>query len=98
MGTVVVSGRVSESICQRADIAMRKAGLKPTDIIQSVWAVMAETGEVPDIARKRPDAQAELDPLENLNRFLATLPPANPKYSGWSDSTFQQPSFANCRI
>ncbi|MBP3866643.1 MAG: hypothetical protein J6D25_02375 [Eggerthellaceae bacterium] len=86
MATAVVSGRVSESIRQRAEIVMRKAGLKPTDIIQSVWATMAETGEVPDIAQKRPAAQAEHDALEKLNRFLDTLPPANPKYSGWNDS------------
>lgn len=85
MATAVVSGRVSEAIRQRAEIAMRKAGLKPTDIIQSVWAVMAETGEVPDIARKRSDAPAGHDALGKLNEFLNALPPANPEYSGWSD-------------
>ena len=85
MATAVVSGRVSEAIRQRAEIAMRKAGLKPTDVIQSVWAAMAETGEVPEIARKRTAAPAEHDALDKLNQFLNTLPPANPEYSGWSD-------------
>lgn len=85
MATAVVSGRVSESVRQRAEIAMRKAGLKPTDIIQSVWAVMAETGEVPEIAQKRSTASAEHDALAKLNHFLETLPLANPEYAGWSD-------------
>ena len=85
MATAVVSGRVSEAIRQRAEIAMRKAGLKPTDVIQSVWAAMAETGEVPEIARKHTAAPAEHDALDKLNQFLNTLPPANPEYSGWSD-------------
>lgn len=85
MATAVVSGRVSESVRQRAEVAMRKAGLKPTDIIQSVWAVMAETGEIPEIAQKQSIVPAEHGALEKLHRFLETLPPANPKYSGWSD-------------
>ena len=85
MATAVVSGRVSEAIRQRAEIAMRKAGLKPTDIIQSVWAAMAETGEVPEIARRHSAAPAGHDALDKLNEFLDTLPPANPEYSGWSD-------------
>ena len=86
MATAVVSGRVSEAVRQRAEIAMRKAGLKPTDVIQSVWAVMAETGEVPEIARKRSATPGEHDALGKLNQFLSTLPPANPEYAGWSDN------------
>ena len=85
MATAVVSGRVSEANRQRAEIAMRKAGLKPTDVIQSVWATMAETGEVPEIARKRTAAPAEYDALDKLNQLLSTLPPVNPEYSEWSD-------------
>ena len=36
MATSVVSGRVDETIRQRADVVMRRAGLKPTDVIQGV--------------------------------------------------------------
>lgn len=85
MATAVVSGRVDEATRQRAEVAMRKAGVKPTDVIQAVWAAMAESGEVPDIARKRSAAPKEQDALRKLSQFLDALPAANPAYAGWSD-------------
>ena len=85
MATAVVSGRVDEAIRQRADIAMRKANLTPTDVIQGVWAAMAKTGEVPDIARPVDAAPKEQKAMARLDRFLNSLPPVNSAYEGWSD-------------
>ena len=85
MTTAVVSGRVDEAVRQRADVVMRKAGLKPTDIIQNVWAFMARTGEVPEIAQPASTADDKQDALARLDGFLSSLPQANPAYAGWSD-------------
>lgn len=85
MPTAVVSGRVDDAIRQRADIVMRKAGLTPTDVIQNVWAHMANMGEVPDAARPTATADGKQETLAHLNSFLSSLPPANPAYAGWSD-------------
>ena len=85
MATAVVSGRVDEAIRQRADVAMRKAGLKPTDVIQGVWATMAKTGEVPDVARPVAAASKEQEAMVRLDNFLKALPPVNSAYVGWSD-------------
>ena len=85
MSTAVVSGRVDERVRQRADVALRKAGLTPTDIIQSVWNEIARSGDVPDIARP---GRAEGDgpaALERFERFLEKLPPVNPAYADFSD-------------
>ena len=85
MATAVVSGRVGEAIRPRADIAMRKANLTPTDVIQGVWATMAKTGEVPDIVRPVTAVPKEQEAMARLDRFLNSLPPANSTYAGWSD-------------
>ena len=85
MATSVVSGRVDESVRQRADLVMRKAGLKPTDIIQGVWAFMARTGEIPDVVQPAGAADNSPDFLVLLNDFFQTLPPMNPAYAGLSD-------------
>ena len=85
MATAVVSGRVDERVRQRADAVMRKAGVTPTEVIQGVWASMAETGEVPDVAKPSSDRAGGNAAMARLERFLESLPPANPDYAGWSD-------------
>lgn len=85
MATAVVSGRVDDAIRQRADAALRKAGLTPTDIIQNVWAYIAKTGEIPDAAQPAAATDSKKEALSRLDRFLDSLPPANPAYAGWSD-------------
>ena len=85
MPTAVVSGRVDEMARQKADIAMRKAGLTPTEVIQNVWSVMARTGEVPEIARPAPDKEKGKEAIKRLERLLELLPPVNPTYAHLSD-------------
>ena len=85
MATSVVSGRVDEAIRQRADIVMRKAGLKPTDIIQGLWATMASTGEVPDAALPATTAANGQEAMARLDCFLDSLPPVNRAYADLSD-------------
>ena len=85
MPTAVVSGRVDEGIRQKADVVMRKAGLKPTEIIQNVWTAMATTGEVPEAAKPASEDSKERDALAQLDRFLKSLPGPNPALAGLSD-------------
>lgn len=85
MATAVVSGRVDEATRQRADVVMRKAGLKPTDVIQGVWATMARTGEVPDAALPASATAKGQEAMARLDRFLNTLPPLNRAYADLSD-------------
>lgn len=84
MPTAIVSGRVDERVRQKADAALRKAGLTPTDVIQSVWNEIARSGDVPDIARPKREAEESVA-LERLEQFLEQLPPVNPAYAGFSD-------------
>lgn len=85
MAGAVISGRVDEKIRQKAEVVMRKAGLTPTDIIQSVWALIAEKGEIPEIARPSVPPTKEQEAMARLKCFLESMPPANPRYAGWSD-------------
>ena len=85
MATAVVSGRVDEAIRQRADVVMRKAGLKPTDVIQGLWATIASTGEVPDAALPAAAETKGQEAMAHLDRFLDSLPPVNRAYAGLSD-------------
>lgn len=85
MATAVVSGRVDEAVRQRADIAMRKAGVTPTDVIQNVWQAMARTGEVPDIARANTAPRNAAPSLDRLEHFLNSLPPVNQAYAAMTD-------------
>ena len=85
MPTAIVSGRVDEAVRQKADVAMRKAGLTPSDVIQGVWGEMARSGEVPEIARPRRDEGEGRAAIERLEGFLKRLPPVNPAYADLSD-------------
>ena len=85
MATAVVSARVDETIRQKADAIMRKAGLTPSDVIQGVWSAMAQTGEIPEIARPVRDDAKGRTAMERLESFLGGLPPVNPAYAGLSD-------------
>ena len=85
MATLVVSGRVDETIRHRADAVIRKAGLTPTEIIQNVWNSIAQTGDIPEQALPRRESDDQKSALERLDDFLAALPPANPQFAGLSD-------------
>ena len=84
MATAVVSGRVDSLARQKADAVIRKAGLTATDVIQNVWGVIAETGEIPEAILTDRENRGQ-DALVRLERFLASLPPADPAYAGWED-------------
>lgn len=85
MATLVVSGRVDETIRHRADAVIRKAGLTPTEIIQNVWSSIAQTGDIPEQALPRRESEDRKSALERLDDFLTALPPANPQFAGLSD-------------
>ena len=85
MATLVVSGRVDETIRHRADAVIRTAGLTPTEIIQNVWSSIAQTGTIPEQALPRREPDDRKSALDRLDAFLATLPPADPQFAGLSD-------------
>ena len=85
MPTTVVSGRVDETVRQKADNVMRKNGLKPSDVIQNIWNTMAKTGEVPEVALPPRDEEKTRSAMERLESLLESLPPVNPAYADLSD-------------
>ena len=85
MATAVISGRVEEAVRQRADVVLRKAGLKPTDVIQAVWASIANTGEIPEVALPQTAAPAQNEAMDKLASFLDSLPPINSEFANWND-------------
>ena len=85
MPTTVVSGRVDETVRQKADNVMRKNGLKPSDVIQNIWNTMAKTGEVPEVALPPRDGEKTRSAMERLESLLESLPPVNPAYADLSD-------------
>lgn len=85
MASAVISGRVDDGIRRKADVAMRKAGLKPSDIIQNAWALIADAGEVPEVLRSGAGGERGQAGIARLERFLDSLPPANPAYADLTD-------------
>ena len=47
MATAIISGRVEESVKERAGAYIRAAGLTVGDVIKLVWENIAQTGELP---------------------------------------------------
>lgn len=85
MTTAVISGRVNETVRQKADIAIRKAGISPSEIIQNIWSFIAESGEIPPEAMPSDRRGHTGAALDRYDQFLATLPERNPTYEGWTD-------------
>ena len=85
MATSVISGRVDTRVQQKADIALRKAGLTPTDIIQRMWNSIAATGEIPEVLLEQDDTRRADDPLAHLTRFLESLPAPDPAFADMDD-------------
>lgn len=48
MQTAVVSGRVDQTIKERADRVIRASGLTVADVIKAMWFSIAQTGELPE--------------------------------------------------
>ncbi len=85
VATSVVSGRVDEKIRHRADAAIRNAGLTPNLVIQGIWRSIAETGEIPAAALSPSASQSSSSALDQLDSFLAALPPVNIEFANSSD-------------
>lgn len=47
MATAIISGRVEESVKEKAGAYIRAAGLTVGDVIKLVWENIAQTGELP---------------------------------------------------
>lgn len=84
VATAVISGRVDESVKQRADVIIRDAGETVASVINMVWETIVETGELPP-AITRKDKADEAKTFEAFISWLDTLPEENPEYSDFSD-------------
>lgn len=71
MATLLVSGRVDESIKRKADAYIKRAGVTTSDVIKVVWEQIAETGEVPTKAKQR---KTEATLADRLTRLRASTP------------------------
>ena len=66
MGTAVISGRVDESVKERAARYIQAAGLTVGDVIKTVWESIAQTGEVPRPVDIKTDVTTHSKHLEAL--------------------------------
>lgn len=81
MGSSMVAGRVDDAIKQSAELYIRRAGTTPSEVIRTVWANIARTGEVPKPVRDEAGQSglvARMRALRGLtprSEFLESLTP-----------------------
>jgi len=85
MATVVVSGRVEESVKLRADAVIRSAGSTAAAVISDVWQSIAETGQLP-ASSAHADEQAEKQAtFSSFMEWFDALPHQNEDFAVMSD-------------
>jgi len=85
MATVVVSGRVEESVKLRADAVIRSAGSTAAAVISDVWQSIAETGQLP-ASSAHADEQAEKQAtFSSFMEWFETLPSQNEDFAHLTD-------------
>ena len=76
MATAIISGRVDESVKERASVAIHAAGLTFADVVKTVMENIAKTGEIPTPVQDQ--TVSDYDPFEAFIAFCDSLPPADP--------------------
>ena len=90
METAVVSGRVEQTVKERADRVIRAAGLTVADVIKATLSSIAKTGELPE-ALVAPAGKLEPgNQFARFAQFVDTLPPAPEAFASMSDTQMKE--------
>lgn len=75
MATAIISGRVEESVKERASAYIHAAGFTFADIVKTVIENIAKTGEIPTSVQDQ--TVSDGDPFEAFISFCDSLPTSN---------------------
>ncbi|MBQ9058389.1 MAG: type II toxin-antitoxin system RelB/DinJ family antitoxin [Atopobiaceae bacterium] len=84
MATEVVSGRVDKDIKIRVDSVLRLKGLSSADVIKTVWAKIATTGEVPVSYDAETEFKRRREAYARFRKVVEELP-ACPELASMTD-------------
>ncbi len=73
MPSSLVASRVDDSVREKAEFYIRRAGMTPSDVIRIVWQNIAESGEVP--RAHTDESSARISPLIERMRALRETTP-----------------------
>lgn len=90
METVVVSGRVEQTIKERADRVIRASGFTVADVIKATWSSIAKTGELPESLVAPAGKSETSDQFARFAQFVDTLPPAPEAFTSMSDTQMKE--------
>lgn len=90
METVVVSGRVEQTIKERADRVIRASGFTVADVIKATWSSIAKTGELPESLVAPAGKSETSDQFARFAQFVDTLPPAPEAFASMSDTQMKE--------
>lgn len=86
MQTAVVSGRVDQTIKERADRVIRASGFTAAEVIKATWSSIAQTGELPEALAAPAHKTEPSIQFSRFAQFVETLPPAPDFFASMSDS------------
>lgn len=90
METAVVSGRVEQTVKERADRVIRAAGLTVADVIKATWTSIAKTGELPEALVEPANKTAPSSQFSRFARFVGSLPPVSDEFASMSDTQMKE--------
>lgn len=85
MATVVVSGRVEESVKLRADAVIRSAGSTVAAVISDVWQSIAETGQLPSSSAHADERAEKQAAFSSFMEWFEMLPSQNEGFAHLTD-------------
>lgn len=90
MQTAVVSGRVDQTIKERADRVIRASGYTAADVIKATWSSIAQTGELPEALAVPAHKTGPSVQFSRFAQFVETLPPAPEAFAHMSDAQMKE--------
>jgi antitoxin component of RelBE/YafQ-DinJ toxin-antitoxin module len=75
MATVVVAGRVDETVKRKVDSILERAGKTPADVIRDVWVNIYLTGELPVTQEQKEAFEEQRKRFQEFMRFVSSAPP-----------------------
>jgi len=90
METAVVSGRVEQTVKERADRVIRASGFTVADVIKATWCSIAKTGKLPEALVEPVEGLEPSNQFSRFAQFVNTLPPAPDAFANMSDGQMKR--------
>ncbi|MBR2836072.1 MAG: type II toxin-antitoxin system RelB/DinJ family antitoxin [Coriobacteriales bacterium] len=90
MATVIVSGRIEETVKQKAAQYIEALGLTAADVIKNVWNTIALTGEVPLSPEQNTMQVKQAKLLDEFESFTDSLPQCSQEFVNMSEEDMRK--------